>query len=120
MFESVEIEFAIDKDGTKSISILSVAKALEYDDPWAGYARVIKRNAECFKGQVKEYFHSGSTKKFLTRKGLDLFLLFSGQPKAKDFKVWVADHLEEDRQVLARLKDPLDQVIALAHSDIHH
>lgn len=35
--------------------------------------------------------------KFLTRKGLDIFLFFSGQQKATDFKLWVADKLEERR-----------------------
>lgn len=108
MFEGFEIEFAIDPDGTKTIKALSVAKALEYARPEQAVHDILTRNTEYFEGEIREYTHGAYIQKYLTRKGLDIFLMFSGQSKAKDFKIWAAEKLEEQRTTRVRLSDPYE------------
>ena len=64
-----------DQDGTKTIKALSVAKALDYSSPSQGVYDITTEHEKAFKGHIRSYKSGSYIQKYLTRKGLDLFLI---------------------------------------------
>ena len=89
-FGDMEIQLICDEIGEVYIPIENVGRAVNYRRPVRDVEYIMKSHAEAFKDKIRDFPLSpmGTPIRALNRKGLDLFLFFSGQPKAIDFKLW--------------------------------
>ena len=99
IFEDLPIR-KIEKDGQYWISILDVAKALEYKNPSQDTNGILKNNSERFRGYVETLplKTSGGVQnlKFFNLKGVIAFCMLSEKPKAIPFQRWADSVLEKE------------------------
>lgn len=120
-FEQTDIALIFDENGDFYISPVVVALALDYSRPKVSANDILTRNAEHFKDKIKPFplSHGATPEMVLSEEGLYLFLMFSQQPKAKEFKVWAAEQLKKHRLSQSINVFSLDQVIETAQLIIH-
>ena len=110
-FQDIDVQLIFDENGELHLPYETVGKALNYSRPKHEVEAIIENHLDVFKDKIKEFprLVEPTPIKALTRKGLDLLLMYTRKKEADPFKLWVADVLDERRKELNPFRNPLEQ-----------
>ena len=116
-FEGTMVQF-IHYDGEEFVTLRNLSNALQYNEYWLA-KRCFDRNNDELEDHVRPlptHQFGGITNQeiFLTEVGAILFIMKSGQPLAKKFRVWVATLVSQYRKHKQQLEttDPVSDTPA--------
>lgn len=116
MFGNIPINFFVDNNNDSWFLPIDLAKALDYAKPPQSADDILKRNAEHFVGETKEFPmpHSAATESRLSETAARFFVMCSQQPKAKELKMFLAKKCTENRKRNLLPMDPLQRSLVIS------